>query len=153
MTQLRIFILLALFFFIAACQSAVYDHHIAIPSYTWERSNKLVYKIDIKEPLEKATVWLNVRHATELPYPELLLNVKLTTPDGEKGTRALSVPIKDKNGKNAGSGMGDMWDVKTIIQENASFKVGAYEIELSHQMPEDPVFMLVDIGVKVEKGE
>lgn len=136
---------------LTACSSAVYDHHISLPNYTWERGNKLVYKIDIKEPIENAKVWLNVRHATELPYTELLLNVKLTTPSGEKGTREMRIPTKNAAGKNIGSGMGDLWDINTVLEEKTSFQAGAYEIELSHQMADEQVFMLVDIGIKIEK--
>ena len=149
----QLIILFTLLISIFGCESSIYNHNIKIPNYTWERSNKLVYKIDIKEPIDKAKVTLNVRHATDLPYSELLINVKLTTPKNEKGTRLLKVPTKNAEGKNIGSGMGDMWDVKAVIENSTSFQVGTYEIELTHQMPDNEVFMLIDMGIKIEKGE
>lgn len=138
---------------LVGCQSPIYEHHIKLPNYTWDRSNKLVYKITLDKAVENAQVWLNIRHATELPYPELLLNVKLSTPQGEKGTRQMRIPTKNAEGKNIGKGMGDLWDIEAPIEENANLQAGNYEIELSHQMADEQVFMLVDIGVEVRAKE
>lgn len=139
---------------LAACNShTVYKEYVSLPGYVWERSNALQLTANVEQALPRANVWLNVRCGTAYPYANLDLQLTTTAPNQAPHSQAISVPLRDANDKNLGSGMGDMWDVAYPLATNVSLPQGTYTYQLRHNMPNDQVLMLVDVGIQIDQAE
>jgi gliding motility-associated lipoprotein GldH len=72
-------------------------------------------------------------------------------PDGKKSSRRIEVMLANDEGKWFGEGLGDIWDYRTLIQENAYFtEPGSYTFSLEQSMRQDPLPGIMAVGLRVE---
>lgn len=136
---------------LASCGSdAVYKEYVSLPGYVWSKNNTVVLKAALDKPLPNANVFINVRYGTAYPFESLVVVLKTTNPAQKTDTHNYTIPLRDANDKNLGSGMGDMWDVQFPIGKNIALEQGTYTYELSHQMPDNDIPMLVDMGIQID---
>ena len=130
--------------------NAIYKEYVSLPGYVWSKSNTVVLNATLDKAVPNANVFINVRYGTAYPFESLVVALKTTTPSKKSSTQSYTIPLRDANDKNLGSGMGDMWDVPFIVAKNTALEAGTYTYELSHQMPDDDIPMLVDMGIQID---
>ncbi len=129
----------------------LYRHFISFPSYMWYREAQLIYRVPIETPVPNASTILTVRHATEFPYQDLRIIMTVTSPMGKQFSQNYTIPVLDANGTRLGKGLGDYWDVKYVLQPQTNFtETGVYEYQISHDMADAAVLLLIDMGLTVE---
>ena len=137
-----------------ACSMSIYRKFIEIPSAIWNKNNKIVFKVEIDEPLKNVDVMLAARVDHAYQFRNLKAKVRQTTPAKESKTLNVDMPIKDKTGKHLGSGTANLWDVETKFLEKVDFsEIGTYEFEVQHDMADEKLILVVDVGLIIRESK
>ena len=151
MNKTLIFSIILLFF--ASCnESRVLKNQTKIPDNIWYKSNIINNKFIIEDTTCTYSVSLEVRHATYFLYKNLNIIVEMINPIGEIAIVPISIPLRDKEGKFQGDGLGDIWDYETLIFEEFNFpSPGQYNFRIKNNMPENRTMAIMGLGLNVEK--
>lgn len=144
-------VLLSTLFF-SCNKNVVFSEYKKLPEEGWRISNKLSYDVTIDDNSKYHNVFLTVRHADAYPYSNLYLFLTTTYPDGKISTDTLECILANKKGEWQGDGAGDLWDNKIPLKKNLRFpQNGKYTFTFEHGMRSDPLPMILDFGMIVEK--
>ncbi len=153
MKKIIFFALLALTF--ASCKSNVVFEQRNDLKLNWAQDN--VQKFETGE-LASGTHYdskIVIRYASNYPFNLLTLAAKIEMPDGSIQTKSIDLEMKDKDGKNIGDGLGDIWDIETpLLEDFVMTQTGKVKIELAHTMESHPkVPLLMKIGVVISNKQ
>ena len=145
-------LLVCLAVFYSSCdQSRTYEKNVTIKGYIWDSKFIPEYEIEIKDTSVQYNLYVNVRHAEVYPFRNIWLLIESQFPDGTKSSKRIEIILADEGGKWYGEGLGDIWDYRALIQENAFFnQPGKYVFTLQHNMRTDPLPGIMSIGFRVE---
>lgn len=147
-------IVMALLLILFSCSPGkVYEKHVKLENLAWNRFNTISFDIGIKDVGPSYDVYAAIRHITDIPYPDIDVSAYLLTPYGETRSRELTIALKDREGKNLGDGLGELWDVQALIWEGLEFREpGIYSIDLSSAMQQLDVIGVLEVGLVVKKA-
>jgi len=138
--------------FFSCNKNVVFSEYKKLPEEGWRISNKLSYDVTIEDNSKYHNVFLTVRHADAYPYSNLYLFLTTTYPDGKISTDTLECILANKKGEWLGDGAGDLWDHKIPLKKNLHFpQNGKYIFTFEQGMRSDPLPMILDFGMIVEK--
>ncbi len=138
--------------FFSCNKNVVFSEYKKLPEEGWRISNKLSYDVTIDDNSKYHNVFLTVRHADAYPYSNLFLFLTTTYPDGKISTDTLECILANKKGEWQGDGAGDLWDNKILLKKNLRFpQNGKYTFTFEQGMRSDPLPMILDFGMVVEK--
>src|SRR4029078_1910647 len=112
---------MAITLFSSCDKNRIYEKNIAIEKYIWDSKFTPSYTVEIKDTSVLYNLYVNVRHAEIYPFQNIWLMISTQFPDGTKSSRRIEVMLANGEGKWFGEGLGDIWDYRTLIQENAFF--------------------------------
>ena len=146
--------LLCVLFFYSCDRARIFEENRNIPEGGWNSKTILKYEVEITDPATAANFYINVRNADGYPYSNLYLFIKTTFPNGKMSNDTLECVLADEKGKWLGTGMGDIYDNQIPFKRNVRFPIsGKYTFEIQHGMRADIVPLIMDIGLRIEKGE
>ncbi len=147
--------LLCMAFVVAACdRQQLYEKNVPIKKYLWHSEQAAEFEVTIQDTSFLYDIFLNIRHADFYPYRNIWLQMGLTFPDGLHHTRPLEVPLADESGRWLGNGLGDIWDYRVRIQENAYFpQKGLHRFTIQHNMRHDPLPAIMAVGLRIERKQ
>ena len=133
-------------------KNRVFEKNISIVKSSWKNSDKIKLEVDIQDTSATYNVYINVRHSTIYPYSNLWVMVTTTSPGGNSQKQRVEIPLADEEGAWHGEGMGDVWDLKYLAQQNAIFnQKGKYSLEFEQIMRQDPLDGIMSMGLRVEQ--
>ncbi len=137
----------------ACTTNQIYNHHINIPNYIWNRDHKVQLKVAVPEQVSQANVSLTLRYAYQYQHPNLKFEMLIKSPDEESIAVANihNVSITNEEGKPLGSGLGDIWDITIPLHTAIPLSKGTYEYELLHLMRPQMLSGVMAVGLIVEK--
>jgi gliding motility-associated lipoprotein GldH len=143
------------FMLVTSCnKNVVFSDYTKLPDEGWKTENRLKFEVDIKDNNALHNVFLNVRHADSYPYANLFVFLTTTYPDGKTSIDTLECIFADKKGKWVGDGAGDLWDNKIPLKKNLRFpQTGKYTFSFEQGMRSNPLPLILDFGMTVEKVE
>ena len=149
--------IMALMILFTACspEGQVYkDYQSTGDNTEWTKSKVPVFSFAIEDPSLAYDVQLAVRFAKGFPYTHLKVNVKIKSPSATVTEMPAEIRIRDEKGDYVGEVMGDIGDIEQSIQNGKVFtEKGTWEYTITSAMPQDPVPMIMEIGLIVKKGE
>ena len=120
----------------------------------WAKSKVPLFTFTIDNASQSYDVVLAVRFAKGFPYTHLKINLKIKSPSGTLTEMPAEIRIRDEKGDYQGEVMGDIGDVEQKIQSGKVFsEKGSWEYSVVSAMPQDPVPMIMEIGLIVKKAE
>ena len=127
----RIFICLSLLgcglIFSSCDKSRIYEKNITIDKYIWDSKVKPTFAVEIEDTSVLYNLYVNIRHAEIYPFQNIWLLVSTKFPDSSSASKRIEIMLASDDGKWFGEGLGDIWDYRSLIQENAYFnKPGIY---------------------------
>lgn len=148
----KIFVSLAIIFCMISCErNRVYEKNISIEKYSWDSKVIPSYKVEIIDTSVLYNIYVNIRHADLYPFQNIWLQVGTQFPNGTKASRRVEIMLANDEGKWYGEGLGDIWDFRSLIQENAFFNnPGTYTFTIEQNMRQDPLPGIMAIGLRVE---
>ena len=129
----------------------VYEKQVALPSHEWYKKQHLVINFDITDSTSHQ-LYLVVRHTEQFPYNKLLVNLSIQ--DTAKHTLSsinITAPLTDQNNNWRGIAMDDIYYSRFLIKPPIFLKPGIYRFVLSHQMKEDPLTHLLNMGIAIDQ--
>ncbi len=150
---LKIFFLLFLSLSLFSCdKNRVFEKNVTVEKSIWSSADKMNFEVDVIDTTATYNVYINVRHASIYPYSNLWLMVTTISPDGTSQKQRVEVSLADEEGAWHGEGMGDIWDLKYLAQQNARFvKKGKYSFQFEQIMRQDPIPGIMAMGLRVEQ--
>ena len=140
--------------FVSCNKNVVFSEYTKIPEEGWTAANKLTYTVDITDNTVYHNVFLNVRHADSYPFSNLFVFLTTTYPDGKTSVDTLECILANKKGEWQGDGAGDLWDNKIPLKQNLMFpKTGKYTFTFEQGMRQDPLPLILDFGMVIEKAK
>jgi gliding motility-associated lipoprotein GldH len=140
--------------FIACNKNIVYSEYKKLPEEGWKTENKLKFEVDIKDNNALNNIFLNVRHADSYPYSNLFVFLTTTYPNGKTSIDTLECVLANKKGEWQGDGAGDIWDNKIPLKKNLRFpQVGKYTFSFEQGMRVNPLPLIMDFGLTIEKAK
>lgn len=135
-------------------KNVVFSDYTKLPDEGWKAENKLKFDVNIEDNNALYNVFLNVRHADSYPYANLFVFLTTTYPDGKTSVDTLECIFADNKGKWVGDGAGDLWDNKIPLKKNMRFpQTGKYTFSFEQGMRSNPLPLILDFGMRVEKSE
>ena len=146
---LPIFISLA----VVACNSNdVYFKYQGIDAKGWNKDSLFTFDIPITDTLATYNVYVNIRNVGEYPYQNLWLFLSKMNPDSVLVNDSIECYLADNRGKWLGSGVGSIFEMPVLYQQNVHFKnAGNYQYKIVHGMRDTVLIGINDIGMRVEK--
>ncbi len=153
MKKLFLFILLAMFGFSSCNPGKIYEKHIDIERITWNRFDVKTFNVEIKEAASY-DFYVAIRHHTDIPFQYIDVRLTIYTPAGETRMVEKRIPIRDKEGKLLGDGMGDLWDVVYPVRKDLKItEPGMCKVEISSEMSNADLPGILQVGLVVMNNE
>lgn len=152
---LTILSLFAILLINSACNpNKVYEKHLELSeNIEWKKSDVKRFEIDIKDNTIPYDFYLAFRYADGYPFTSVKLLLKEIQPDGTFEELPYELQLRSENGEYIGSPGYDIWDSEHLILPKKIFpKNGKYVYEITHDMPLDPLPMVMEIGIIIEKA-
>jgi gliding motility-associated lipoprotein GldH len=149
------FILPAIALLFTACdENRVFEENTDIKDHAWDTAQVVKYEVNIDDTLSGHTFYVNVRNGNEYPYSNLYLFINTTFPDGRAAHDTLEIMLADERGRWLGEGLGDIWSHQVLFKRNVRFPIsGKYTFEYRHAMRENPLPLIMDVGMRIERQE
>ena len=120
----------------------------------WSKDSIYTFDIPITETNRRYNVYVNIRNRGEYPYQNLWLYLSRTSPDKQVVSDTIECYLADKRGKWLGSGVGSVFDMPVLYEQNIQFKTsGVYHYKIVHGMRDNVLLGINDIGMRVEKAD
>ena len=149
-------VLLGLTCTFTACflESAMFDENQKIAENNWKQNDIKHFVVEINDSVSPHDLFFNVRNAGGYPYSNLFLFLKTTLPDGSFSLDTAECTLADPSGKWLGSGLGDIFDNRILFRKKFVFpRKGKYSFDIQQAMRIDPLPMIMDVGIRIEKSE
>lgn len=140
------------FFLVSCTQNDVYLKYQAIVPQGWSKDSIYTFDIPISDVKSSYNVYVNIRNRGEYPYQNVWLFLTKTSPNKEQAKDTVECYLADQRGKWLGSGVGSVYDMPVLYEQNIHFKtLGTYQYKIGHGMRDDMLIGINDIGMRVEK--
>ncbi|MBA3647333.1 MAG: gliding motility lipoprotein GldH [Chitinophagales bacterium] len=147
--HLFLFLISALLF--SCDKNRIYEKNIPIEKNIWDSKVIALYPVEISDTSLLYNIYVNIRHTDNYPYQNIWLNIGTEFPDGNKATKRIEVMLSTDAGKWFGEGLGDIWDYRSMIEENAYFQQpGLYTFSIEQNMRADPLPGIMSAGLRIE---
>ena len=144
-------LLIAMCFF--SCQSNdVFFKYDAVNPNGWSKDSLYTFEVEISDTTSLYNLYVNVRNRGEYPYQNLWLFLHKSTPDSIHSADSIECYLADNRGKWLGSGIGSVYEMPILYQQNIRYKrAGIYTYKVVQGMRDSVLLGINDIGLKVEK--
>ncbi len=118
----------------------------------WDYDFQPQYTIDVDDKQARYDIFVNIRHNAYYPYHNLFLLLH----EKGKGLRDTAfryeLQLAEDEGKWLGNSAGNLYEQSALVKENVSFPdTGKYTLSLEHNMHENPLRGINDVGIKIIK--
>ncbi len=146
-------LLLAMSLSLATCQpeNRVYiEHQELSPDFEWLQKDKRTFKVPVKSTLDY-NLSLSFRYTTGYQYEVGRVKVTETSPSGVVQVYEYDLKVREANGDYIGNPGLDIWDSEHVVAANKKYEeTGTYTYILEHNMPQDPMTFVMEIGVVLD---
>ena len=130
----------------------VYFQYNAVNPAGWSKDSAYTFEVPIMDTLASYNIYVNIRNRGEYPYQNMWLFLHKLTPDSIQSTDSIECYLADNRGKWLGSGIGSVYEMPVLYQQNVRFKTaGTYKYKIVQGMRDDVLAGINDIGIRVEK--
>lgn len=118
----------------------------------WLKKDVRTFDVSIENTEDVYDLSLSFRYTEGFPYDVMKVNVIETSPSGKETTKEYDLKVREENGEYIGEVALDIWDSEHLIEANKKYaEKGKYSYKIEHAMPKDPVQMVMEIGVILDK--
>lgn len=121
-----------------------------LPQHNWERKDTLRLPIQLKDSGDY-TMYLIVRHTQRFRYNNLIVTFSLADAKNKTSPLRLDLKLADEKGNWLGNNMDDTYEHRIKLDKTMTFSKGTANFILWHNMLDDPLEELLNIGVDLKK--
>ena len=135
-------------------KSRVFEEYKKIPDNSWFINNKISFEVNIQDTINPDNIYVDVRNSGSYQFSNLFIFLTTYLPDNSVAKDTLECTLADPSGKWLGSGLGDLWDNKILFKKNFRFQhSGKYRFEMVQGMRVNPLNLISDVGLRIEKAK
>jgi len=124
------------------------------PNIEWLKKDARVFKVDISDINQAYDMSLSLRYVTGYPYRYAKVRVTETSPAGKKSVNDYELVVREENGEYIGEPGLDIWDSEHLVEPNKKYgEAGTYSYTIEHIMQMDPLVLVMEIGVILDKAK
>lgn len=134
-------------------KNKIYSKHKELsPQMEWLKKDVKTFDISIQNTEETYDLSLSFRYVEGFPYKSMKVNVIETSPAGKEISKEYNLKVRDESGEYIGEPALDIWDSQHLIESGKKYaEKGKYTYTIEHVMPKDPVQMVMEIGIILDK--
>ena len=122
------------------------------PQMEWLKKDSRTFNVPIENTDNTYDLSLSFRYVEGFPYEALKVNIIETSPSGKETSKEYDLKVREESGEYIGEVALDIWDSEHLIEANKKYsEKGKYTYKIEHVMPKDPVQMVMEIGVILDK--
>ncbi|GAA4456112.1 gliding motility lipoprotein GldH [Rurimicrobium arvi] len=174
LSRVASFLLLLPLFLIGGCvQSPYFQKTYDIPGNKWKLDYHPSFVLDIEDTTIHYNISFLIRHTNNYPYSNIWLKLGIKGPGDTTFTNTrVEVPLATPQGQWLGTGMGEIYEQRRMIvvdhnaipvtldlvslsensYNNLFSKKGRYEIRLEHNMRDNMLPDVLQVGLRIEKS-
>ncbi len=133
----------------SACND-IYRDFQSVKDMKWYKKDVKTFEVTVPEDGNYDLIFA-MRHSTGYPFTSIKINIEQKTPDGKIFEKDAEFPVADENGNYIGEVTGQLWDIENVFSGNTFLKKGKYIFKIRHNMNNNPVILVIDIGLIVRK--
>jgi gliding motility-associated lipoprotein GldH len=139
--------------FNSCTQLDTFEKNIQIPKHEWSYQLQPEIEFTITDTISPYNVFITVRHTDAYAYKNLWLFVSTQQPgDSSYNKERFELTLQQPDGQWIGSGLNDIWEIRHPLFSNIRFtKKGTYHIRLQQTMRDDPLYHIMNAGIRIEK--
>ena len=161
-TRALLILLLSCNLLLTGCiDSPYFQKQASIPGYEWQYKFKPTFEFEVTDTTYLYDVYFLMRHTEAYPYANVWMNVYTKEPgDTSFAKQRVNVVLAATSGKNNGQwlgrGMGEIWEHKLRLTNEGDTAIlqrkGKYAIRFEQDMRVNPLPEVLQVGLRVEKG-
>ena len=140
-----------------ACQpeGRVYiEHQDLSPEVEWLKKDVREFEVPIDDNSTTYNMSLSFRYVNGYQYQVAKVQVTEIAPSGKEAVREYELKVRKDNGEYIGEAGYDIWDSEHLIEQNRKYEeTGTYTYKITHVMPTDPLNLVMEIGVILDKAK
>jgi gliding motility-associated lipoprotein GldH len=136
-------------------EQRVFEKNVDLAGNQWYIDTVPSFSFRIDDVSIPYNIYYNVRNAVNYPYYNLYVTYYLQDSSGKQLSSALqNLLLADaKTGKPLGDGLGDIFDHQILSLKEYRFPyAGTYTFRIRQYMRQDPLPLIMSVGVRVEKA-
>ncbi len=149
-----LFVVLALIL-LTSCSDGnrIYEEHQDLsPDVEWLKKDIRTFEAEIEDVSIPYDISLAFRYASGYPFDVVKIKVTHINPSGDELSKTYELQIRDEDGNYMGEAGYDIWDSEHLVEEGVLFnEAGKYTFKVEHDMPYDPLVMVMEVGVIIDK--
>ncbi|MDO9153655.1 MAG: gliding motility lipoprotein GldH [Paludibacter sp.] len=151
--KLRTFILPVIIFTIVSCtQKDIFLEYFTVNESGWSKDSLFTFDVPVNDTISKYNVYVNIRNRGEYPYQNLWLFIEKINPDSVVTRDTIEFYLADKYGKWFGTGVGAIFEMPVLYQQNFKFPyTGTYRYKIIQGMRQNLLPGINDVGMRVER--
>ncbi|MGC6471006.1 MAG: gliding motility lipoprotein GldH [Flavobacteriales bacterium] len=145
---------------LSSCDSnRIYEKNITIKNNLWSIDTVPSFEFNNQDTISEQVLKINIRHSSDYAYSNLWLFIHTHQPDGNILTDTLECILAEKDGRWKGSGLGDIWDLKSDFKTETFDQIGTYRVEIEQAMRYgdlakiEKLFGIMSVGFRIQKSE
>ncbi|MES2798335.1 MAG: gliding motility lipoprotein GldH [Bacteroidota bacterium] len=150
------FLLMLFITILASCdKKTIYNQNKDFENGKWKMEDECKFEFTIDDTTQTYKLYYNVRNNLSYPYYNLYVTRYLYDEKGVKLEEKLEelMLADEKTGKPSGTGLGDIFDHKILINKALKFsKKGKYTLKIKQFMRQNPLPDVLSFGIAIEKS-
>lgn len=124
------------------------------PNAEWLLEDKKIFEIPITDTNAIYNLKLSFRFAEGFQYKQARIKITETSPGGTERVQIHDLKIIDENGEYIGDPAYDIWDSEHTIEKEIKFsEKGTYKYTVEHAMPNDPLYLALEVGLILDRAD
>lgn len=140
--------------FYSCSDNIYYKKYKSIKDNVLLENDSAIFTVKITDTIQKYNLYMSLRHGTAYPFANFKYHIGYRSPSGKYWQTIHNSMLRGKDGKFLGSGLGDMWDIDFLVQQNLKFsEIGEYQISVVNNLGIPKTPNVVELGLIIEKVE
>lgn len=146
---------LAIFTLLFSCQPegrVFVEHQELSPEVEWLKKDTRTFSVPVEDNSKPYNMSLSFRFANGYQYEVARVNVTEKSPSGIEAIKEYELTVRNTDGSYKGEAGYDIWDSEHLVEPNKTFtEKGTYTYIIEHNMPTDPLYFAMEIGVILDE--
>ncbi len=128
------------------------EHQKLSPDVEWLKEDTKEFQIPIEDTHQAYAMSLSFRYAFGYQFQTAEILVKEMSPSGKETIHEYSLKIREDNGDYIGDAGYDIWDSEHLVETHKVFQEqGTYTYTVEHNMPADPLYFAMEVGIILDE--
>lgn len=151
----KLLIILAILQGLISCQpeGQIYNEHQELsPRLEWLKQDTREFKVPIEDISSIYNLSLSFRYLNGYEHKTVKVKVTETSPGGKETVKEFDLKVREDNGDYIGEFAYEIWDSEHLVEPNKKYQeTGTFTYLFEHNMADDPVKQVMEIGMVLEK--